>query len=370
MHTLTFYPIGNAETVQFDLHNGKKILFDYANRRNPADANDLRINLPKAIRDNLRESGRSSFDVVAFTHLDDDHIQGMSEFFYLEHAQKYQDASRVKIDTLWVPAAAIIEKGCSDEARVVQEEAKYRLRQGKGIRVFSRPRQLEGWLTQQGLTLNSRKHLITDAGCLAPEFTTTDDGVEFFIHSPFAHRLANGTMVDRNIDALVVQAVFMYQGQTTKLVLTADLPHAALTEMIELTRSHNNDVRLEWDIIDIPHHCSYLSLADDKGKDKTDPVPTVRWLYETQAQARGILVSSSDMIPAIDTDQPPHRQAASYYRECAKAIGGEFLVTMEHPKKTAPSPLIIVIDQYKASVKRMAATAAAVVSSRPSPRAG
>jgi hypothetical protein len=56
--------------------------------------------------------------VVAFTHLDKDHIGGASDFFYLEHATKYQDKNRIEIKTLWVPAAAIVEEGTEDEARI------------------------------------------------------------------------------------------------------------------------------------------------------------------------------------------------------------------------------------------------------------
>ena len=371
MHKVTFYPLGNAESVQIDLDAGQKILFDYANPGNPDDPDDLRIDLEKALKDDLRSAKRDDFDVVAFTHLDDDHIQGMSGFFYLEHAQKYQGEGRIKIKTLWVPAAAIIEEGCSDEARIIQAEAKYRLRKGQGIRVFSRPQQLADWLEAQGLRLADREHLITDAGKLAPEFELADHGVEFFIHSPFAHRLNDGTIMDRNKDALVVQARFVYHDVMTQLLLTADLPYDALAEMINVTRHYKNEDRLEWDVIDIPHHCSYLSLAPDKGKEKTEPVPELKWLFEDQAQEHGLLVSPSKPIPTNDDDnQPPHRQAANYYRDCADMVEGEFIVTMEHPKASAPAPLVITIDDTKATPKKAATSTVGIISRRPSPRAG
>src|SRR6185295_4311230 len=111
---------------------------------------------------------RDFYEITAFTHLDTDHVAGATEFFYLRHAKKYQGAGRVKINELWVPAFAITEEGCTDEARIIQAEARYRLRQGEGIRVFSRPAKLERWLIDQGLTLESRKHLITDAGQVVP----------------------------------------------------------------------------------------------------------------------------------------------------------------------------------------------------------
>ena len=69
-----------------------------------------------------------------------------------------------------------------------------------------------------------------------------------------------------------------------------------------------------------------------KATKKTTPVSDVKWLFE-QGQEKAILVSTSDPIPATNTTQPPHRQAANYYKDVAKDIEGEFKVTMEHPKK-------------------------------------
>ena len=371
MHKMTFHPIGNAESIQIDLDNGQKILFDYADQRDPDNPDDLRIDLGKTLKDDLRNAKRDYFDVVAFTHLDDDHIQGATDFFYLEHATKYQGEGRIRIETLWVPAAAIIEEGSNAEARIIRAEARYRLREGAGIRIFSRPQQLADWLEDQGLTLEDRQHLITDAGQIAPDFTLAEHGVEFFIHSPFGHRLDEKTVIDRNKDALVVQARFAYNNTITQVLLTADVPHDQLAEMIDVTRYYGNDDRLEWDVIDVPHHCSYLSLSPDKGKEKTEPVEEIKWLYEEQAQPHGIIVSSSKPIPNNDDDkQPPHRQAANYYKECARAIDGEFIVTMEHPTKKAPESLVITIDASKATVKRAAIGTFGIISSRPSPRAG
>ncbi len=371
MHTITFYPLGNAESCSIELNNGRMLLFDYANVRDPNDPGDLRFDLAKGLREKLRGARRDDFDLVAFTHLDMDHIQGVSEFFYLRHAKKYQDANRIKIATLCVPAAAIIEDGCEDEARILRAEARYRLREGSGIRVISRPQQLASWLEKQGVHIEDRLHLISEAGTLLPEFTLSSDGVEFFVHSPFASRLADGSLLDRNTDALVMQARFEYDLVRTHLLITADVPHDALAEMIRVTKWHKNQNRLEWDIMDIPHHCSYLSLAAEKGKDKTEPDDEIKWLFEDQAQQRGVLVSSSQPIPENDDDpQPPHRQAANYYRECADAIDGEFKVTMEHPKKSSPEPLVITIDGSKATVKKPGPNAVGIIASRPSPRAG
>jgi len=146
MHKLTFYPLGNADCCLIELDGGKKILFDYANTRDPEDNEDLRCDLPTLIREHLESENRDYFDVVALTHLDEDHYKGATEFFWLDHAEKYQDEDRIKIETLWVPAAVITETFSEkEEARVLQKEARYRFKEGTGIRVFSRPERLRKW---------------------------------------------------------------------------------------------------------------------------------------------------------------------------------------------------------------------------------
>jgi hypothetical protein len=109
--TLTFHPLGNADCTRLDLADGKKLLIDYADMRNPDDRWDRRIDLPAELRSDLRAAQRDYYDVVGYTHLDDDHCCGSGDFFWLEHALKYQDEDRVKISELWVPAGAILRLG-------------------------------------------------------------------------------------------------------------------------------------------------------------------------------------------------------------------------------------------------------------------
>jgi len=74
MHKITLFPLGNADCCRIDLEGGKKILFDFADTRDSEDNDDLRCDLPKVLREDLEESNRDYFDVVAFTHLDKDHF--------------------------------------------------------------------------------------------------------------------------------------------------------------------------------------------------------------------------------------------------------------------------------------------------------
>ena len=369
MHEIRFYPVGNGDCSQIVLANKRQLLFDYCHRRKAEDKDDPRIDLHKVLSDELAAAKRDGFDVVALTHLDDDHIANSTEFFFLEHAKKYQAAERKRIGELWVPAAAILEQGLTGEAAVWRSEARYRLKEGKRIRVFSKPSKLADWLKSEGLSLDARRHLITDAGQLVPGFTRKGDGVEFFVHSPFAKHADGGTVL-RNESALILHATFEVLGRETRYLLVGDSTWEILEEIVDITCAKGRDKRLEWDLYNVPHHCSYLALGPEKGKDRTNPVANVKWLL-AQCQSGGIAVSSSDPIPVKDTNDPPHRQAAATYRKAiADNNGRKFAVTMENLSTVKPKVLEIDIGARGVLLRAAGAIGiSAVTSSRP-PRAG
>lgn len=379
MHKMTFYPLGNADSCLIDLENGKKILFDFGDEGNPDDPNDKRINLCATLREDMEAADKTNYEVLAITHLDNDHTCKAETFFWLDHAKKYQGEGRFKFDTLWVPAGVITESrnDLGDGAKALQAEARYRLKQGYGVRVFSRPAAIKDWLEANGLTLDSRDHLITDAGQLAPELSIDSDGVEFFVHSPFASR-QDGAIFDRNRDSLVMQATFSVYGNLTCAILGSDAAHDAWTEIVNITKYHEREERLAWDIFKLPHHCSYTTLGpkENKGVDKTTPVENVKWLFEEKGNRGCIIVSPSDPIPTKGSeedksDQPPHRQAKNYYMEdVIDPKDGEWNVTMEHPRVSSPEPITIEITSRGAVLQKRISVGAAAVTATSAPRAG
>lgn len=374
MHKMTFYHLGNADCCRIDLANGKKLLFDYANMRSPDDQYDLRADLPTLLLDDLEAARRDYYDVVAITHLDDDHIRGAADFFWFEHDEKYQGEGRVKFTEMWVPAAVIIEDIDDETAKLLQAEARYRLIRNEGIRVFSRPEKLDVWLEEHASDLIEEEDLVIDAGRTVPGLSLEDNEVEFFVHSPFAEA-CDGELVDRNEGSLVFQVVFRAEGVDTRVILSADTPYDNLAAIVTITeahaRQHWNVDRLGWEVFKLPHHCSYLSLSSEKGKEKTQPVPEVARLFEEHSAPQGaIIVSTSDRIPATDTTQPPHRQAAKYYQDLTDDNDGEFVVTMEHPTAVKPEPLVIIIDGGGATRQKQISRGAATVTTQAAPRAG
>jgi ribonuclease BN (tRNA processing enzyme) len=373
---ITFYPLGNADTALIRLADSRLILVDFANMRNPSDKDDNRCDLPAELRRALADAGKKDFAAVCFTHLDADHVKGMKDFFWLDYLISSQVDGRPKIGELWVPASAITETGVEDDAWSVRQEARYRLKNGSGIKVFSRPEALKAFLEENKLTVEDRKDCIVDAGQAVPGFSVDgSEAAEFFVHCPFAWRTNERGLEDRNQDSIVFQATFRESGEDTYVLFGSDVESETISQIVATTKRHNREARLLWDVLKLFHHCSYKSLdKDNKGEDETVPIPDAKWLIEDQGRDSCIIVSPSKPIPKKgtkedDDPQPPHRQAAAYYRRVIKEKDGEFRVTMEHPSQHAPKPFSIEITRSGARMVTAIATAIGTATSTSS-RAG
>ena len=375
MHKITFFPLGNADTCFIELENGRLLILDYAHVKKLDDQYDLRWDIETDLRSRLKAKKRDSVDVFCVTHIDRDHVCNACDFFHLDYSKQYQGEGRITIDELWVPAGVITEEGLSKEkdehAWIWRQEARFRLKEGTGIRVFGRPERLRTWIEAQGLKMTDREHLITDAGTVIPGFSLSSDSVEFFLHSPHAHRIDEREVEDRNQDSVVMQGVFNINGTETKVIFAGDAPWEAMGDISRITMAKGRSERLEYSLFKLPHHCSYLSLSDEKGETKTVPKTDIDSWFK-RAQPYAWLVSSSHHISDEEQNDPPHFQAKNYYVDVKNSVSGRFWVTMEEPTIGAPKPLSIKIDSFGISQELLAAVGiggASVVNERP-PQAG
>lgn len=372
-HEIAFYPVGNGDTTQVILDNGKRLLFDFCHRKKGEDEDDPLIDLKKILREELTEAKRKDFDVVCFTHADADHIAGSTDFFELQHADKYCGKDRIKILELWVPASMILEEGAEGEDRVLRQEARHRLKEGKGILVFSKPEILKDWMADNKIDFEKRKHLFVDAGQVVDRFALDKDGLEVFCHSPFIEHAHEGDAI-RNEGSIIVQLTFEIDGSKAKFLEVGDTDHTCLAQIVRITNAHKRAERLEWDIFNIPHHCSYKALGEEKGKSQTKPDDDVAKLL-LAGQEGAYIVSSSlpidDTPAAYEQKEPPHIQAKNTYKEyLSKVKGREFLVTMEHKSRKRPEPIRFVIEGGGISKKALTKSALSAVYVSTPPRAG
>ena len=259
--TITFFPEGNAECIFLELDNGKRMLMDYANMHsNESKYTDLTESLKDI----------DTFDVVMFTHPHDDHVKGAADFFCFDHAVKYQTGKRAKIKELWISAAFLLDVNLCEDARVIRQEARYRLKEcgGKGVKIFAAPGALASWLEENELSTEENDYPIIHAGTLleGPQHNLGDE-ISIFVHAPFSEDAED--VDNRNDPSIVIQIALENADQTTNLFITGDTPHDVLDKIVKRSESSGNADNLKWDLYDIPHHCSYTGLSDEKGEDIT-----------------------------------------------------------------------------------------------------
>lgn len=357
-HKILFYPVGNGDTSQIILMDGRRFLFDFHHRAIGEKEDSPHIDLNKRLLDELKASDKKNIDVFAITHTDMDHIAGAVDFFELRYADKYQGEDRIKIDTLWVPAVVLLDRVAIDERKddfaIWKKEAWHRLMEGKGIRVFSKPAELmkilAAKLEEKNLPANARDKLFVEAGQLVKDFTLESDGIEFFCHSPFADHEEDGTTVEHNEESLIFQVRIKVGNTATDFLQCGDTTWEMLEHIVKITQHFKKEERLRWHLYNIPHHCSYKALGKDKGDRETIPEPKIQE-FLAYCHAGAYMVSSSVPIPATSDTyeqlQPPHIQARNAYESALrKNCGTRLLVTMETPNTITPKPIEFEVDEW------------------------
>lgn len=379
VNKVTFYPVSNGDSSQIVLSNGRRILMDFHHRACGEDESSPHIDLHKHLRAEFKAAGRDYVDVMAFTHADLDHICGFSDFFELEYSGTYQGGDRIKIRELWVPAAVLIEPATheqkKDEFYILRQEARHRLKNGKGIKVFSKPPAVQKILTDAGIPVASRDDCFVDAGTIVAGFSLAADGVEFFVHSPFVAHCENGDF-ERNIASLIFNVRFVVGTYQCDYLAVGDTEYETMGQIVEITEAHNNSDRLAWDLFNIPHHCSYCVLGPEKGEKETVPDEGMEKILKAGKQHAYIVSSSrpvSNTKDAYEQIQPPHIQARNTYEKYLRQVGGrKMLVTMEYPNGFHPEPMVFEISAngLKLLTSSSAVGAAGAIVSAPAPRAG
>jgi hypothetical protein len=307
-----------------------------------------------------------------FTHAHEDHVKGASDYFYLNYTPKYQVGDRVKIKELWVSAAFLLDVNPCEDARIIRQEARYRLKKcnGQGVKIFAAPNTLDSWLTANDLSTDDNDHPIIHAGTLLDSsMHNLGNEVSIFVHAPFSEDSDDD---DRNTSSIVLQISLINAYRNTDIFITGDTPHDVIDKIVTRSETNGNSKYLNWDLYDIPHHCSHTGLAAERGEDITEPSDNIKRLLGEYGRQNAFLVASCRALSDVGEDdtQPPHFQAKKAYIKFSKNADGTaktFFVTSEYKGIVTPKPLRFTIEDT--GIKEDTVISAKIISS-PAPRAG
>ena len=364
---VVFWPVGTGDSSTVVITDEVLMQVDLNDRDKADDEETPEVPVVDLLVEALPKGADGQPFLAAFvlTHADKDHCSGFADLLDKATIGELWATPRMWREHLDDDAPELCE-----DARIFHEEVKRRVEAVKAAVRNGREIALGDRVLVVGYDTAEQEHNYHDLPAqylLKPgQSITKVNGVdhegrfEAFIHAPFKEDCA----APRNDTSLSMQVTLTEDGgKNAKVLLFGDLAYDTITKIFEYSEHHGREEYLEWDLLLAPHHCSKkVMYVREDGKDvfKADIMDA----FEKHARAGGVVVASSGVIPASDTESanPPHRMAADRYRDYAD----RFICTMEWPSVLDPSPVVLGIDANGAQivedqVVELSAKSAAVV---------
>lgn len=345
--SITYFPVGNGDTVLIQLSDGRDILIDCnITSDSRDDSDDTRYDVHNHLLSVLKkENGIPFVDAFILTHPDEDHCRGFGETFYTgdpsKYSEKHKSAGLIRIDELWFTPRIFSphENDMCDSAKVIRKEAERRAQLfqskktekkncGNLLRVigYSDNPDLKG-LEDLIITPGNSINLI--GGNVSKDFS-------LYIHAPFK-KDTDSKWGERNDTSVVLQARFDVDGEKNAALafFGGDSGYGIWEDIIQRSK----DDTLRWDIFMAPHHCSWSFFNETPYKDGDEPCKSS--LDFLDKRCSGAIIIASCKPIEDDEDNPPHYVAAQQY---IKIVGKDnFYATGEYPNSKKPLPLIFTI---------------------------
>lgn len=288
-----FWPVGCGDTttvvindavvMQIDLNDGAIAESD-DNERIPV-IDELAAKLP-------RRNGKPYLSCLALTHPDLDHCKGIADLL-----------KRIVVGELWHTPRIFREyhADLSDDAKAFRKEAKRRVAAtiraagdpgpGNRVRVIGYDQLLQeddyrgfpmAYFTSPGNSIE-----LLDCQNLAASFSA-------FVHAPFKDNSAG----ERNETSLALQIALIDGPRAIRGLFLGDLAYTTLRRVVDETKNHGNHVKLVWNALLAPHHCSKKAMYEKDANGNDVLRQDILDDFEAAQVPGAFIIASSPAIPS------------------------------------------------------------------------
>lgn len=344
---IVFYPVGNGNMILLKLEDKTTILIDIHVRKKASDDNEKDFyDVMSHLKNNLEidSQGRYCVDAFVLTHLDEDHIRGLQDNFYLGNIDQYNDTNKEKIiiketwssERFWKRETASIT--LSDDAKAYNKEMRRRAelhknngeiiqKEGDRAIILGDDEDDEGY--------NNIIHKVGQSTSKVNNQTKSNFKINILGPLEQQENEEKENFETKNRASVIIQIEIIVGTYVNKVLLTGD----AEVDVWEYMREKYNDSLLEYDVLCVPHHCSMGSLGKKNSEDEYN-ISDEALDALSQDKDGAIIISSSKEI--LDDDKnPPHYDAKQEYLEILKPKSGEFFCTEEYPNSKNVEPIVI-----------------------------
>ena len=342
---------GDATTVAV-LHGSVYVQIDLNHVQGAESADDGRA----PVIDDLIEAlpsmdGRPYLSLFVLTHPDQDHCRGFARLLdevtigeIIHTPRIFREYEEREDGTLCADAQAFRDEAHRRRKAAVAAGGD----PGPGDRV-----RIVGYdeLFQE----DAYKHFPTcfrhSAGSLITEVDGRDvSGVyEMFVHGPLRGEHGGA----RNDSSFAFQLVLTSDGGVpAKALFWGDRTADKIWSVVEQTRAHGNEERLEWHVMLASHHCSKYALFVKDEAGEVQPHDGVIGALEAGAlrhdgawviaSCKAVMDDGASAFTDGAGDLPPHSKARGRY-ESMVGENARFVCTGEHPTTAAPEPIVLEV---------------------------
>ena len=378
LHKIKFYPVDNGDNVLLKIGDNTTVIVDCQIRESEENSNGVTIYDVKKdlIKELSKDPNNNPYvDLFINTHPHQDHCLGFGKNYYHGSPDDYTETNRkneeIIIDELWVTQMFFINDLC-DDACDVRKEAKRRRKLfeegSKESDKYGNRLRIIGY-NNEDKTVDGLHYIPGDT---VETFNgKKNDYLSIFIHAPFKSDLVRGKAdKDKNATSIVVQMQLRTEKDgdiKSQIIIGGDADHYVWEQILDKSKSHNNEDKLNWDLFLAPHHCSWTFFNDTPYKDNKTPQDYALEFLDYNNKNAQIIASSTKIL---DNDKnPPCYEAKQEY---VKKVGdSKFKNTAEHKNEKAPEPLVYTITEDDGLMLLKSSTAAATtILSSSTPRAG
>ena len=352
-HTITFFPVDNGDMTLIKLNDKTTILIDI-NILQDTEDNNLKCDVIKELRDRLEkdDEGRPYVDVFMLSHPDQDHCRELNKHFHLGSLDDYSfdppDGEKLKIVMREIWSSPMVFRRTSknnplcEDAKAFNNEARRRVKYFREYGIASDgDRILIIGEDENGKTDDLKEILIK----VDEEFNRVNGKENQYISmlslgpNPIQDDEEIEEMLSKNHSSIIIRFTFKYdEKQDACLFLTGGDAEVYIWEKLWEKTKYETD-KLNYDILQAPHHCSWHSLSYDSWSDDDSPkVNKDAKSALSQSRNGAFIVSSSKPIKNDDND-PPCWGAKDEYESIIGEVSGEFFCTGEYPNEENPEPL-------------------------------
>jgi hypothetical protein len=356
------FRVGNGDMTLMVLESGRRLLVDIDIRGGVVDGSEL-PDVASQLRNELDELGRDSegrlyVDAFLLTHPDQDHIRGLASHFHLGPPLEWSE----KLDKIFIReqwSSPIVFRRASknhtlcDDACDWSTEARRRVRRFRelgspsdGDRILIMGEDVDGKTDDIGsIVIKVDEQFSRICGA-------SDYSFEARLLAPLrADDEAEEEVISKNDSSVILRVDLKVQHVTKARYLIGGDAGVAIWEKI-WNRNEHQSVRLEYDVLIAPHHCSWRSLSYDSWSERGERATVNVAARSALGQARdAALVVASSKSVIDDDDDPPCIRAKREYLDILTRVGGEFRCVADGP---GDKPLTIEVLSSGTKIKRVA----------------